>query len=81
MFMSSIVYVQLRTGLLETNKMSPLIAWVSLNSNSTFRRAFSNTVTPYANLTVTLLGNLNDYFYIPTHCEPIFKTKGGKVTM
>lgn len=52
MFMSSIVYVQLRTGLLETNKMSPLIAWVSLNSNSTFRRAFSNIVTPYANLMI-----------------------------
>lgn len=46
------MYVQLRTGLLETNKMSPLIAWVSLNSNSTFRRAFSNIVTPYANLMI-----------------------------
>lgn len=53
MFMSRIVYVQLRTGLLEISKMSPLVAWVSFNSNFTLRRAFSNMVTPYANLIIS----------------------------
>lgn len=83
MFMSRIVYVQLRTGLLKTGKMPPLVPWVSFNSNSIFRRAFSNPVTPYASgiivcllyLAFILLSNLNDFFSSTwTRYEPIFKS-------